>query len=110
MNGARAKASTAALRQGETRGGWRAHLALLVICAAAVCRKFQSVRQRSFRQLLLDMRLAKAEELLRERAFTVTEIAQMIGFTDLPHFDRVFRRRFGMPPSVYRRAAHQHAQ
>lgn len=36
MNGTRAKASTAALRQGETRGGWRAHLALLVICAAAV--------------------------------------------------------------------------
>jgi two-component system response regulator YesN len=56
----------------------------------------------SFRSYLLRVRIAKAEQLLRDSGRTITEIAQMVGFGDLPRFDKVFRRATGMPPSVYR--------
>jgi AraC-like DNA-binding protein len=35
----------------------------------------------------------------------ISEIAAEAGFTDLSHFSRAFRRRFGMTPSDAREAA-----
>jgi len=65
-------------------------------------RTFGAIMGASFRSYLLRVRIAKAEQLLRDSGRTITEIAQMVGFGDLPRFDKVFRRATGMPPSVYR--------
>ena len=40
------------------------------------------------------------------RGRVITEIAFDYGFNSLTHFGRVFRNRFGLTPSEYRRAAH----
>lgn len=63
---------------------------------------------RSFTQHLLDQRLEQAVALLRDprrQDRKITDIAQETGFTDLSHFNRAFRRRFGDTPSGVRGAA-----
>jgi two-component system response regulator YesN len=75
----------------------------LGISKFALCRKFRSIRGVSFRDYLLHFRLTKARELLTTRRYTITEIAQMVGFSDLPRFDKVFRHATGSTPSAYRR-------
>ena len=67
-----------------------------------LCRKFKAVMNASFRGYLLQLRITKARELLQTRRYSVTEVAHMVGFSDLPHFDKVFKRRAGMSPSAYR--------
>jgi AraC-like DNA-binding protein len=62
----------------------------------------------SFTHHLLATRLDNAAALLRDpRRYgrRIGEIAQEAGFTDLSHFSRAFRRRFGMTPSDVREVA-----
>jgi AraC-like DNA-binding protein len=52
---------------------------------------------------IMDRRLRlAAERLRREDAGCVTEVAMAVGFNDLTHFGRAFRRRFGVTPRDYR--------
>lgn len=69
----------------------------------ALCRKFKKARGISFRDHLIYVRLTRARELLAQREFSVTQIAQMVGFSDLPRFDKVFKRATGLSPSAHRR-------
>ena len=52
---------------------------------------------------ILDRRLDLAAERLRGQAArgAVTQVALGVGFNDLTHFGRAFRRRFGVSPSEY---------
>lgn len=62
----------------------------------------------SFVEQLMRARLTRARELLadpRLRDLPVIEIAARCGFTDPSHFARRFRRRFGVAPQTFRRAA-----
>lgn len=63
---------------------------------------------RSFGGMLRDARLDAAERALRSSAVVagrVGPIAFACGFTDLSHFSRAFRARFGISPSSYRGTA-----
>jgi AraC-like DNA-binding protein len=48
---------------------------------------------------LLRRRLAAASDLLRQGQLAVKEIADRVGFADPLYFSRLYRRRFGHPPS-----------
>ncbi len=50
------------------------------------------------------LRLA-AERLRRPDAPCITEVAMAVGFNDLTHFGRAFRRRYGVTPRDYRDGA-----
>lgn len=65
-------------------------------------RKFKRITRVTFRRYVIDARIARARELLRVSSHTVTEIAQLVGFSDLPRFDKVFKGRVGVSPSSYR--------
>lgn len=65
-------------------------------------RKFKAGMRLSFRGHLLQFRVMKARELLQTNQYSITEVAQMVGFNDLPRFDKVFKSLIGMPPSQYR--------
>jgi AraC-like DNA-binding protein len=56
----------------------------------------------TFRDYLLRYRIGRAAELLREARGSVTEAAFNVGFSDLSHFARMFRRYTGTNPSDYR--------
>ncbi|MDE2051149.1 MAG: AraC family transcriptional regulator [Gammaproteobacteria bacterium] len=62
----------------------------------------------TFMAQLLQARLQRARELLadsRARDLPVIEVAARCGFSDPSHFARRFRRRFGLAPLAFRRAA-----
>lgn len=51
---------------------------------------------------LIRVRLQTAHLLLRDRGLPVAEAARMVGYEDYHHFTKLFRRRFGRPPSAVR--------
>jgi AraC-like DNA-binding protein len=55
---------------------------------------------------LLDRRIDRARELLRDTAVSLADIALACGFAEQSHFTRVFTRTVGIPPGAWRRAAH----
>jgi len=46
-------------------------------------------------------RIHMARELIEKRVFNITEIAQMVGFSDSSYFGKVFRQETGSAPSDY---------
>lgn len=62
----------------------------------------------TFTQYVIEQRLAAAHAALRRRASAkvpISTIAYDCGFTDVSHFNRLFRQRFGCTPSDVRNAA-----
>lgn len=53
-------------------------------------------------QYINEIRLRKAMNLLKTDEYTVTEVAQAVGFFDYNHFGRLFRRRYGCTPNQVR--------
>lgn len=66
-------------------------------------RQFEELYQQSPKAYLQNIRLNAAMELLRQQEQSVTDIALACGFSDCNHFSRVFRRRFGLSPTEYRK-------
>ena len=54
---------------------------------------------------LVRRRLDRAAELLVSTPMTVTQVCDRVGFGSPAHFSQMFRRRFGVPPSIYRTLA-----
>jgi two-component system response regulator YesN len=73
-------------------------------------RRFRAVMGVTFRQYLLRVRLERAKVLLSTTSVSITEVAQGAGFSDLPRFDKLFRRYTGVPPSAYRAKLIQKSQ
>ena len=71
-------------------------------------RQLQKVFERSgtrFTEQVSELRLAAAYQLLIQNKtdIGVLEIAMAVGFRDISHFNRTFRRRFNATPSMVRR-------
>lgn len=58
------------------------------------------------KQYILDIRLQHASQMLAETTKKVTKITSDCGFSNLAHFSRVFRAKFGESPIEYR-ASHR---
>ncbi len=71
-------------------------------------RKCRAVIGQPASDLILQMRLDRAELLIRENAATISEIAYMCGFNTPNYFAQCFRKRFGSSPSEYRRQRNPH--
>lgn len=68
-------------------------------------RLFQQTMGTSPKRWILERRLQRAALLLTQTDLPIKAVASQCGFEDLPHFHRLFRQRFGQPPSQYRRIA-----
>jgi AraC-like DNA-binding protein len=66
-------------------------------------RLFAELEGETPHRCLVEIRLQEAVRELREGA-RVTEVCAAVGFGSLSHFISAFRRRFGVPPSAYRRS------
>jgi AraC family transcriptional regulator, transcriptional activator of the genes for pyochelin and ferripyochelin receptors len=49
------------------------------------------------------LRMDKAREFLLHRQMSISEIADFIGYKNIGSFSAEFKRRFGFPPSTFRR-------
>jgi AraC family transcriptional regulator len=52
---------------------------------------------------LINLRIQRAAQLLRESDLTVTQILHRVGFHSPSHFTTTFRRHMGVSPTAYRR-------
>ena len=73
------------------------------------CRIFHRDTGRLFHDYLQELRVRRAQVLLATHHLPITEVAYAVGFSDLSHFDRTFRRRVGRSPSQYRTALQEPA-
>jgi len=75
------------------------------MAAAACLNKFHFLS--NFKQLfgitphqyLMERRLQKAFDLLKQQRHSVTEVCALLGFESIGSFSNQFRKRFGIPPS-----------
>jgi len=68
-------------------------------------RRFKQDMGITLRSYLLAVRLERAKELLAARQTSITQVALTVGFSDLPRFDKLFKRYTGLTPSAYRSLA-----
>lgn len=71
--------------------------------STSFCQYFKRMTGKTYVQWLTDFRLEKAKDMLQQKEFTVSEIADACGFDSLPHFTRTFTRCIGLSPSAYRK-------
>lgn len=69
-------------------------------------RTFKRVTSQCFRDFVTDARITKAKELLAQPGASVTSVCLEVGFTDLSYFSRVFQKKTGVSPSVFRERQH----
>ena len=55
-----------------------------------------------FSEILNIVRIRHAKELLKERSLLVRDVAEMVGFSNVAHFSRVFKKMAGVSPNEYR--------
>ena len=67
-------------------------------------RKFRSENGLTPHKFQMQCRIRKAQQLLRD-GYKVTDVAQMVGFCDQSHLDRVFKKQVGITPEQYSESA-----
>lgn len=74
----------------------------LLMSQTQVYRKTKALLDKTPLVLIRSLRLAKAQELLKNKSLTISEIATRIGFASPNYFSRAFQNEFGSSPSDYR--------
>lgn len=67
-------------------------------------RTFKEAFGVTFREYLLRSRMIEAKRLLENPQMQVTDVAYAVGFNDMSHFSRMFKRHFSTTPSAAREA------
>lgn len=64
---------------------------------------FKTHLNTSPKNYLLNIKLQKSKELIRQGQYTISEIAYMLGFSSIHYFSRLFKKYFNTTPSAYSR-------
>lgn len=65
---------------------------------------------RGFSEILNIVRINRAKELLVDRSLRISDVSELVGFVNLPHFSRVFKRIAGVSANEYRNKLQQQIQ
>lgn len=66
-------------------------------------KKINELTGMSIKEFIMDVRLKRACQLLRESDLTIAEISIMTGFANPKYFSICFKRRYGQTPSEFKR-------
>ncbi|MBW7457457.1 response regulator [Paenibacillus sepulcri] len=72
-----------------------------------VSKFFKTRTGRNFSDYIVEVRMNKAAELLRDIRYKTFEISEMVGYSYPKNFTRTFRKYFGMSPREYRNGREQ---
>jgi len=65
--------------------------------------RFQQVTGTSPKSFIVNQRMRRAKDLLRQSPMSIDAIAEALGYRDVFFFSRQFKKLTGTPPSTYRR-------
>ena len=65
-------------------------------------RKIKQLTGQSGKELLQNMRLQRAKQLISQKKLRISEVAYMTGFTNPKYFSNCFKQKYGMSPSEYK--------
>lgn len=57
---------------------------------------------KTFGELVKNVRMKKARTLLKGGNMTVESIAEKVGYQNVEHFNRLFKKKYGMTPVQFR--------
>ena len=53
------------------------------------------------KQYILDLKFAKAQQMIKESSYSMSEIARICGFSSIHYFSRIFKEKFKTTPTAY---------
>ena len=68
---------------------------------AQIYRKMKALTGYSMADMIREVRLKRAQQLLRENKLNISEIAFKVGFSDANYFRKSFKAKFGQSPTDY---------
>lgn len=68
---------------------------------SAFCVFFKQAMGKTFITYLNEYRIGLACQLLKQKNMSISEICYHVGFTDVPYFNRIFKKSKGCSPSKY---------
>lgn len=67
------------------------------------CRTFKKATDRTFVEYLNYIRLREAEKMLLTTNRSISDIAYDIGFSSVSYFNKMFKKKYGYPPFLYKK-------
>ncbi|WP_371296780.1 AraC family transcriptional regulator [Ruminococcus sp.] len=64
---------------------------------------FKKYLNENFSNVVQNLRLEQSKNLLENTDYNLEKISEMIGYNSVDHFSRIFKRKYGMAPSKYRK-------
>lgn len=68
-----------------------------------ISKYIKSKSGKTFVNVVSDIRMKKAKTLLKNGTMTVEKVAMSVGYPNVEHFNRVFKKRFNQTPTQYRK-------
>ncbi|WP_334069884.1 helix-turn-helix transcriptional regulator, partial [Acinetobacter colistiniresistens] len=68
-----------------------------------------SSKQTSFQILVAEVRRKQAEQLLKQSKLSIEQIAERLGYADISHFSRAFKKWTNVTPKFYREVSIGHS-
>ena len=75
--------------------------ALLNMSRTSFYNKIKALTDQAPADYIRLIRLKRAAQLLKEQQYSITEVAEMTGFSDAKYFREVFKKHFNVSPSQY---------
>ena len=66
---------------------------------------FKEEKNENYISYITDIRMQKAQELLKNPRASIKEVSATVGYKDQNYFSRLFRNKFGLTPTEYRDGA-----
>lgn len=82
---------------------------LLAMSRTSFYNKLRALTEHSPGDYVRHIRLDYAKKMLHEEKYTITEISDMTGFSDVKYFREVFKKYFHISPSEYRKQINQNS-
>lgn len=67
-----------------------------------ICKHFKDKLDTTYLEYLKSIRIIHAKRMLKNSALSITEIAEMVGYTDYYYFNKVFKAQTGYTPKQYK--------
>lgn len=74
----------------------------LFISSWYLCKILKKEIGSSFVEILNEVRIQKAKELLISSKYKIYQISEKVGYIDTPYFSKTFKKHIGMTPNQYR--------